>query len=210
MSIRVVVADDHEIIREGLIALLSGTEVEVVGLASDGESAVQMVMERSPDVLLLDVRMPGIDGLDALARIKGEQPDQIVLMMSSYDNPGYAARAVSLGASGYLLKDAPRDEFLSAVRRAAIGQDLWSREKLRRVSSSIATMGDGNQGDVTLTKRERDVLLLLANGQTNRQIAEQLSISAETVKEHVKHLLTKIGVADRTQAAVWAVRHGML
>lgn len=210
MSIRVVVADDHEIIREGLIALLSGTEVEVVGLASDGESAVQMVMERSPDVLLLDVRMPGIDGLDALARIKGEQPDQIVLMMSSYDNPSYAARAVSLGASGYLLKDAPRDEFLSAVRRAAIGQDLWSREKLRRVSSSISTMGDGNQGDVTLTKRERDVLLLLANGQTNRQIAEELSISAETVKEHVKHLLTKIGVADRTQAAVWAVRHGML
>lgn len=210
MSIRVVVADDHEIIREGLIALLSGTDVEVIGLASDGESAVQMVMERSPDVLLLDVRMPGVDGLDALARIKGEQPDQIVLMMSSYDNPGYAARAVSLGASGYLLKDAPRDEFLSAVRRVAIGQDLWSREKLRRVSSSIATMGDGNQGDVTLTKRERDVLLLLANGQTNRQIAEQLSISAETVKEHVKHLLTKIGVADRTQAAVWAVRHGML
>jgi DNA-binding NarL/FixJ family response regulator len=210
MSIRVVVADDHEIIREGLIAQLSGTEVEVIGLASDGETAVQMALERSPDVLLLDVRMPGLDGLEALARVKGGQPEQVVLMMSSYDNPGYAAKAVSLGASGYLLKDAPRDELLAALRRVALGQDLWSREKLRRVSGSIASLGEPIQPEVTFTKREKDVLQLLANGQTNREIAERLEISAETVKEHVKHLLTKIGVADRTQAAVWAVRNGMI
>lgn len=210
MSIRVVVADDHEIIREGLIALLKESDVEIVGLATDGEMAVRMALERSPDVLLLDVRMPVLDGLDALARIKLEQPDQMVLMMSSYDHPGYAARAVSLGASGYLLKDAPRDELLTAVHRVALGQDLWSREKLRRVTGSLATLHDSSRSDVNLTKREWDVLRLLAGGQTNRQIGEQLQISPETVKEHVKHLLTKIGVADRTQAAVWAVRNDML
>jgi len=210
MSIRVVVADDHEIIREGIVALLNGTDVEIVGLASDGETAVQMAIERNPDVLLLDVRMPGVDGLEALARVKGGQPDQAVLMMSSYDNPGYAARAVSLGASGYLLKDAPRDDLLSALRRVALGQDLWSREKLRRMSGSMTRMGEAVPAEITFTKRERDVLVLLAGGQTNREIAEQLGISAETVKEHVKHLLTKIGVTDRTQAAIWAVRNGMI
>lgn len=210
MSIRVVVADDHEIIREGIVALLTGTDVEIVGLASDGETAVQMAIERNPDVLLLDVRMPGLDGLEALARVKGGQPDQAVLMMSSYDNPGYAAKAVSLGASGYLLKDAPRDDLLSALRRVALGQDLWSREKLRRMSGSMSRSGEAPPAEITFTKRERDVLVLLASGQTNREIAEQLGISAETVKEHVKHLLTKIGVTDRTQAAIWAVRNGMI
>jgi len=210
MSIRVVVADDHEIIREGLIALLAGSDVEIVGLASDGESVVQLALERRPDVILLDVRMPVVDGLDALARIKSELPDQIVLMMSSYDHPGYAARSVSLGASGYVLKDAPREELLTAVRRAAMGQDLWSRDKLRRVSSVRTTPPETSSDDVSLTKREWDVLRLLADGQTNREIGDQLRISPETVKEHVKHLLTKIGVADRTQAAVWAVRHDML
>lgn len=210
MSIRVVVADDHEIIREGIVAMLSGSEVEIVGVAADGETAVQMSIERSPDVLLLDVRMPGLDGLDALAKVKVGQPDQVVLMMSSYDNPGYAARAVSLGASGYLLKDAPREELISAVRRVALGQDLWSRDKLRRVSSSMVRAGETPQTEVVFTKREHDVLLMLASGQTNREIAEKLGISAETVKEHVKHLLTKIGVADRTQAAIWAVRNGMI
>lgn len=210
MSIRVVVADDHEIIREGLIALLAGSDVEIVGLASDGESVVQLALERRPDVILLDVRMPVVDGLDALARIKSELPDQIVLMMSSYDHPGYAARSVSLGASGYVLKDAPREELLTAVRRAAMGQDLWSRDKLRRVSSVRTAPPETSSDDVSLTKREWDVLRLLADGQTNREIGDQLRISPETVKEHVKHLLTKIGVADRTQAAVWAVRHDML
>ncbi len=210
MSIRVVVADDHEIIREGLISLLSESEVEIVGLASDGESAISLALERRPDVLLLDVRMPVLDGLDALARIKSELPEQIVLMMSSYDHPGYAARAVSLGASGYVLKDAPREELLTAVRRAALGQDLWSREKLRRVTGARVMPQAASHEDVNLTKREWDVLKLLTDGQTNRQIGDHLQISPETVKEHVKHLLTKIGVADRTQAAVWAVRHDLL
>src|SRR5919108_1877901 len=121
MSIRLVVADDHEIIREGLVALLRDTDVEVVGTAADGETALRMVTELGPDVVLVDVRMPGMDGLDALARIKGEAPQQAVLMMSSYDNPRYAARAVSLGASGYVLKDASKDEFLKALRQAANG-----------------------------------------------------------------------------------------
>jgi DNA-binding NarL/FixJ family response regulator len=204
------VADDHEIIREGLIAMVAGTDVEIVGTATDGESAVQLAFDLKPHVVLLDVRMPGVDGLDVLGRVKAEVPQQIVLMMSSYDNPSYAARAVSLGASGYVLKDAPREEFLKAIRQAANGQDLWSREKLRRVSGSMATVGKPTNAEVALTRREQDVLIHMANGKTNKEIGEYLEISAETVKEHVKHLLTKIGVTDRTQAAVWAVRHGII
>jgi DNA-binding NarL/FixJ family response regulator len=210
MSIRVVVADDHEVVRAGLKSLVAGTDVEVIGEASTGEAAIQRVAELQPDVLLLDIRLPDGDGLKTLGRIKLDHPDLPVLMFSAYDNPTYVARAVALGATGYLLKDMARDDLLNVIRKAAAGEDVWTRDELRRVTGALATPRLTADVEVPLTQRESEVLRQLALGLTNKEIAQSLHISYETVKEHVQHILRKIGVSDRTQAAVWAVRKGLV
>jgi DNA-binding NarL/FixJ family response regulator len=160
--------------------------------------------------VLLDVRMPDGDGLSCLARIKLDLPDVPVVMFSSHDNPTYIARAVALGASGYLLKNASRDEIIAAIRAAAAGETIWSRDELRRVTGALAAPRNGSDAEVPLTKRESEVLKQLAFGLTNKEIAQSLGISYETVKEHVQHILRKVGVSDRTQAAVWAVRKNLV
>jgi DNA-binding NarL/FixJ family response regulator len=210
MGIRLLVADDHEVVRAGLIGLLNDTEIEVIGQATDGEKAVEMAKELKPDVVLLDIRMADSDGLTALSRIKTEQPSVPVLLLSSYDNPTYVARAVALGAQGYLLKGCTREDLLTALRAAAAGDNIWTREELRRVTGALATPRVTADIDVPLTQRESEVLRQLAHGLTNKEIAQSLTISYETVKEHVQHILRKIGVSDRTQAAVWAVRKGLV
>jgi DNA-binding NarL/FixJ family response regulator len=163
-------------------------------------------MKNRPDLAMLDIRMPEGDGLSCLARIKGERPDMPVLMFSSYDNPTYLARALALGAAGYLSKQAAGKDVLNAVRTVAEGGTTWSRDDLRRVTGALTTPVDAKDVEVALTKREGEVLKQLALGLTNREIARSLRISYETVKEHVQHILQKLGVSDRTQAAVWAVR----
>jgi DNA-binding NarL/FixJ family response regulator len=210
MSIRLLVADDHEVVRAGLVGLLHDTEIEVIGQATDGEKVVEMARELKPDVVLLDIRMADTDGLTALSRIKADQPNVPVLLLSSYDNPTYVARAVALGAQGYLLKGCTREELLTALRVAATGENIWTREELRRVTGALATPRVTADIDVPLTQRESEVLRQLAHGLTNKEIALSLTISYETVKEHVQHILRKIGVSDRTQAAVWAVRKGLV
>lgn len=154
--------------------------------------------------------MPGGDGLTALGRIKLDFPHLPILMLSNYDNPTYVARAVALGASGYLLKDMPRADLIDAIHRAHKGESLWTRDELRRVTGALAAPRLGVESEVPLTQREAEVLKLITTGQTNRQIAETMGISYETVKEHVQNMLRKIGVSDRTQAAVWAVRNGLV
>ena len=154
----------------------------------------------------LDIRMPDGDGLTALGRIKLDKPDMPVLILSTFDNPTYVARAVALGASGYVLKGCTRDQLLAAIRSAATGESAWTREELRRVTGALATPRLTADVEVPLTQRESEVLRQLAYGLTNKEIAQTLHISYETVKEHVQHILRKIGVTDRTQAAVWAVR----
>jgi DNA-binding NarL/FixJ family response regulator len=171
---------------------------------------VRLTAKHEPDVVLLDIRMPDGDGLNALGRIKLERPNMPVLILSTYDNPTYVARAVALGANGYLLKGASRDKLLEAIRLAAQGQTSWTREELRRVTGALATPRLGGDVEVPLTQRESEVLRQLAHGLTNKEIALALHISYETVKEHVQHILRKIGVSDRTQAAVWAVRKGLV
>jgi DNA-binding NarL/FixJ family response regulator len=161
-------------------------------------------------VVLLDIRLAEGDGLTALSRIKIDQPDLPVLILSTYDNPTYVARAAALGAAGYLLKGASREELLSAIRKAAGGESVWTREELRRITGALATPRLAADIDVPLTQRESEVLRLLALGQTNKEIGQALHISYETVKEHVQHILRKLGVSDRTQAAVWAVRKGLV
>jgi DNA-binding NarL/FixJ family response regulator len=206
MSIKVLIADDHEVVRAGLKTLLAGSDVEVVGEVATGELAVKYAMENPLDLVLLDIRMPDGDGLTALGRIKLEKPDLPILMLSTFDNPTYIARSVALGASGYMLKGCTRDELIAAIRAAAAGESAWTRDELRRVTGALATPRLAADVEVPLTQRESEVLRQLAYGLTNKEIAQALHISYETVKEHVQHILRKIGVSDRTQAAVWAVR----
>lgn len=210
MAIDVLIADDHEVVRAGLRTLLDGTDVRIVAEAADGNAAFKLATKHRPDVVLLDVRMPEGDGLNCLARIKLDLPNIPVVMFSTFDNPTYVARAVALGAAGYLSKSASRDEIIKAIRTAATGESIWSRDELRRVSGALAAPRNGTDNDVPLTKRESEVLKQLAFGLTNKEIAQSLGISYETVKEHVQHILRKIGVSDRTQAAVWAVRKNLV
>ena len=210
MSVRVLIADDHAVVRAGLRSMVGGTEIEIVAEAADGNRALQLAIENQPDLVLLDVRMPGSDGIACLARIRAELPDIPVLMFSAYDNPTYIARAVALGAAGYLVKTATREELLTGIRSAAAGESIWTREELRRVTGALSTPRVAVDLEVPLTKRESEVLKQLAQGLSNKEIAQALSISYETVKEHVQHILRKVGVSDRTQAAVWAVRKGLV
>lgn len=210
MSIRVLVADDHEVVRSGIVALLANTDIEIIAEASTGEEACRKALELGPDVVLLDIRMPGGDGLTTLGRLKMERPQLPVLIFTTYDNPTYVARAVALGASGYLLKGAGRDELVQAIRTVVNGDNIWTRDELRRVTGALAAPRLGIESEVPLTQRESDVLRYIAMGLTNKEIAQSLNISYETVKEHVQNMLRKIGVSDRTQAAVWAVRKGLV
>jgi DNA-binding NarL/FixJ family response regulator len=204
--IRLLIADDHEVVCSGLKTMVAGTDIKVVGEVATGTAAVKYIQENEVDVVLMDIRMPDGDGLTALGRIKLDKPDLPVLMLSTFDNPTYVARAVALGACGYVLKGCTRDDLLAAIRSAASGESAWTRDELRRVTGALATPRLAADVEVPLTQRESEVLRQLAYGLTNKEIAQTLHISYETVKEHVQHILRKIGVSDRTQAAVWAVR----
>jgi DNA-binding NarL/FixJ family response regulator len=210
MSIKLLIADDHEVVRTGLKSLLSDTDIKIVAEASSGEAAVRLTLKHNPDVVLMDIRMPEGDGLTALGRIKLDRPNVPILVLSAFDNPTYVARAVALGASGYLIKDCGRDQLVEAIQKCAKGESVWTREELRRVTGALATPRVAADVEVPLTQRESEVLRQLALGLTNKEIAQALHISYETVKEHVQHILRKIGVSDRTQAAVWAVRKGLV
>ncbi|MGN6544350.1 MAG: response regulator [Aureliella sp.] len=210
MPISVLIADDHEVVRLGLKNLLQGTECEVIAEAMTGEQALELVSTKKPDLVILDVRMGGGDGLYVLGRIKLDQPALPIILLSTYDNPTYVARAVALGASGYVLKSDTRERLLEAIATAMKGESAWTRDELRRVTGALATPRLQTDVEVPLTQRESEVLKQLANGLTNKEIALALNISYETVKEHVQHILRKIGVSDRTQAAVWAVRKGLV
>ncbi|QDV23114.1 response regulator [Aureliella helgolandensis] len=210
MTISLLVADDHQVVRLGLRNILEGSGIEVAAEATTGEEVLQILLNNKPDCVLLDVRMPGGDGLNILGRIKLDYPEMPVVLFSTYDNPTYVARAVALGAAGYVLKDDTPERLISAIQAAVRGEAAWTREELRRVTGALATPRVVSDVEVPLTQRESEVLRQLANGLTNKEIALALGISYETVKEHVQHILRKIGVSDRTQAAVWAVRKGLV
>ena len=209
-SVRVVVADDHEVVRCGLVNLLDGTDVEIVAEASSGKAAVRLAMKHKPDVILLDIRMaPGNDGLKALEKIRNDAPTVRCIMLTSFDNPTYIARAVASGAHDYILKGCSREELLESITGAASGQLPLRAGELRRVATTMANRVVTPDPDVPLTQREMQVLRHVALGLSNKEIAQSLTISVETVKEHVQNILRKLAVNDRTQAAVWAVRRGL-
>ena len=205
-----LIADDHEVVRSGIKNLLEGTDIAIIGEATNGNEVVRMTAELKPDIVVLDVRMPDGDGLTTLGRLKLDYPNLPVLMLSTYDNPTYVARSVALGACGYLMKTASKEKLLGAIQSGAAGESVWTRDELRRVTGALSTPRLNSDVDVPLTQRESEVLRQLAFGLTNKEIAAALNISYETVKEHVQHILRKVGVSDRTQAAVWAVRKGLV
>ncbi|QDT13042.1 response regulator [Planctomycetes bacterium K23_9] len=210
MSKKLLIVDDHEVIRVGLKMMLENTDIIVDAEATSAAEALEAVKKSVPDVVLMDIRMEGGDGLNTLGRLKLDHPDLPIVLFSAYDNPTYIARAVALGAAGFILKSADRERLVGALQTAASGESAWTREELRRVTGALATPRLGQDIEVPLTQRESEVLRQMAQGLTNKEIAKMLGISYETVKEHVQHILRKIGVSDRTQAAVWAVRKNLV
>jgi DNA-binding NarL/FixJ family response regulator len=211
MSVKILVADDHEMVRSGLASMLAGTDIKIVAEADNGAQAVKQAMKHKPDVVLLDIRMPDGDGLEALDKIHRELPKTKVVVLSTYDNPTYVARAVALGASDYVLKGASRKELISVILTAAEGKSPSQAGELRRVAGAMSKNGITTpKEEIPLTVRETQVLRHVALGLSNREIGRSLTISIETVKEHVQNILRKISLTDRTQAAVWAVRKGLV
>jgi len=210
MGIKLLIVDDHEIVLMGLRVAVQGTEITIVGETANAAETLKAVNLRVPDVVLMDVRMEGGDGLNTLGRLKLDYIDLPIVIFSGYDNPTYIARAVALGAAGFVLKNATKEKLLEVIRKAASGESAWTREELRRVTGALAAPRLSGDIEVPLTQRESEVLRQMALGLTNKEIAKMLLISYETVKEHVQHILRKIGVTDRTQAAVWAVRKNLV
>jgi len=210
MSIRLLVADDHEVIRTGLASLLAGSDIEIVAEAANGKETIAQAEKVRPDVILLDIRMPDGDGLSTLEKLRSKVPDSRVVMLSTYDNPTYIARAVALGASDYVLKGSSREAILNTITAAAEGESPSRSGELRRVAGAMKVRQVLDDDEVPLTQRETQVLRHVALGLSNKEIGRSLEISVETVKEHVQNILRKIAVSDRTQAAVWAVRRGLV
>ena len=210
MSIRLLVCDDHEVIRKGLASLLAGTELEIVGEAVNGKETLTEAQRLKPDVILLDIRMPDGDGLSTLEKLRSKVPDCCVVMLSTYDNPTYIARAVALGASDYVLKGSSREDIVATLTAAGKGESPSRSGELRRIAAAMKVRQAIDDDDVPLTQRETQVLRHVALGLSNKEIGRSLEISVETVKEHVQNILRKIAVSDRTQAAVWAVRKGLV
>ena len=209
--IRIMLVDDHAIWRGGVCSMLEDTEFEVVAQASSGREAVETARRVRPRLVLLDIRMAGGDGLDALVALKQEHPLMAVVMLTTYDNPTYMARAVAGGAAGYLLKGIDQEEMLQALRAVAGGETLLARADLVRALRSVTEGATGSRDLIEpLTDREQEVLRLLATGLNNRDMGSVLFIAESTVKTHVEHIIGKLGVSDRVQAAVWAARHGMV
>jgi len=218
-KIKVLLVDDHPVVREGLHTMLATMpDIEVVAEAGDGLEAIEKASEHRPHVILMDLRMPNMDGLEATRRIKSQFASMSVIVLTIYDNDAYIADAVRAGAGGYLLKDASRDLLIHTIRAVNSGGMLIKSSLLREaILSKVGATGDQSKekhinalAPNGLTPRECDVLRLVIEGQSNKEIGRTLSISEDTAKKHVQVILSKLGVSDRTQAAVKAVRAGFI
>ena len=203
--IRVLVADDHPIVRSGIVALLAAEpDIDVVGEAVDGNEAVRLALELAPDIVLMDLRMPGIDGDEATARILAARPDVRVVVLTTYESDSSILTAIEAGASGYLLKAAPQDEILAGIRSVARGEVALAPSIAAMLVKRVASPA------VSLSPRETEVLALVAQGDSNPSIARKLFVSEATVKTHLLHVFEKLGVSDRTRAVTKAMELGLL
>jgi DNA-binding NarL/FixJ family response regulator len=211
--IRVLITDDHAVVREGLRAFLELQDgLQVVGEAGDGEEAVAQAERLAPDVILMDLVMPGLDGVGAMRRLRQVAPRSRVIVLTSFLDDARLMPAIEAGAAGYLLKDVAPAQLAEAIRAADAGETTISPTVATRLVQAIAQRAEHppGPGSAALTRREREVLVLLAEGYANKRIARELGIAEKTVKAHVGHVLAKLGVADRTQAALLAVRTGLI
>jgi DNA-binding NarL/FixJ family response regulator len=203
-EITVLLADDHEVVREGLrLALLRSPHIRVVGEAADGETAVSLTERRRPDVVVMDLRMPQMDGIEATEEIMRRVPDAKVLIFTAYSERALLQRGLESGARGYILKEAPHETLLRAIEKLAAGETFVDPALMSALTQS-------RTGTDVLTAREREILQLLADGMSNADVAGQLFISQETVKSHVRHILTKLEADTRTQAVAIALRDAMI
>ncbi|TDF92535.1 response regulator [Paenibacillus piri] len=225
MKIKLLLADDHAIVRKGLQVFLSTqADIELVGEAASGHEALAQVEALQPDVVLMDLNMPVLNGIEATRRLKLSHPHVKVIVLTSFSDQDHVLPAIRAGAKGYLLKDIEPDALISSIRRVFAGQVELHPEAAGLLMSSVAegesavspsyrnggeTVPDRHDPLSELTRREREVLGLIALGKSNKEIAEALVITEKTVKTHVSHLLDKLAVADRTQAAIFAWKHGM-
>jgi DNA-binding NarL/FixJ family response regulator len=206
-QIRVLVADDHQVVRQGLRSFLEvQADIEVVGEAADGGECVELAEQLRPDVVLLDLKMPGVDGVEALRMLRDRDNPARVLVVTSFTELSSVVPAVRAGAAGYVFKDVDPPALANAIRSVHAGHILLQPEVAAALLS--ADRPDGGRA-AALTEREREVLAEIARGRSNREIARALVLSEKTVKTHVSSILVKLGVADRTQAALWAVRQGL-
>ncbi len=217
MSIRLLIVDDQELVRTGLrLFLETQVDLEVVGEAGDGAEAIERAREVRPDVVLMDIRMPGMDGVEATARLTapGIEPPPRVLVLTTFDLDEYLFGALRAGAAGFLLKDAPRERLLEGIRVVHSGEALLSPSITRRLIEDFAARTDPVEPPTALlgqlTPREREVLVLVARGLSNAEIAERLVVTEATVKSHVRSILMKFGLRDRVQAVVFAYEHGIV
>jgi DNA-binding NarL/FixJ family response regulator len=210
---RVLIVDDSELAREGLRSLLSGEYgLCVVGEAGSGREALALCRGLRPDLVLMDVRLPELDGLATTRAIKEEFPGIAVLIITMYEDPDYLLEAIKSGATGFVLKGAPKSEIVAAAQRVLRGESMLDSRLTAQLLHRLADQGGrtGSAPALNLTAREREVLFFLSEGKTNREIAEALFVSLGTVKTHVEHIIAKLGAADRTQAAVRGVQLGLL
>ncbi|GAB2998277.1 response regulator transcription factor [Streptomyces pseudoechinosporeus] len=210
--VRVLVVDDQRLIRDGIASLLSiRPGIEIVGTAVDGRDAVAKTLELDPDVILMDVRMPEMDGVEAVAVLRGRAPKCRVVMLTTFDDEEYVVQALRAGAHGYLLKDLPAEELAHAVRLAHAGVTQLDSSVARHLTAALPSPSPADAPPaVSLSPRETDILRLLAHGHTNREIAARLYLSEGTVKNHVSRILTRLALRDRTQAALRARDLGLL
>jgi DNA-binding NarL/FixJ family response regulator len=217
VSIRLLIVDDQELVRTGFrLFLETQRDIEVVGEADNGEEAIELARELQPDVILMDVRMPGMDGVEATTRLTaaGIEPPPRVLVLTTFDLDEYVFGALRAGAAGFLLKDAPRERLVEAIHVVHAGEALLSPSITRRLVADFAARTDPLEQPTALleelTPREREVLVLVARGLSNDEIAERLVVTQATVKSHVGSILMKLGLRDRVQAVVFAYEHGIV
>jgi DNA-binding NarL/FixJ family response regulator len=212
-KIRIMIVDDHPIVREGLVAVLRrDTDFEIVGEAGDGRTAVKRALSLKPDIMLMDLRMPEMGGVEAMQKIRAAAPDIKFLVLTTYDTDEHIVGALEAGASGYLLKDAPREDLFNAIRTVARGEALLQPRVAARLIQHMAagTKPSAGSGEDDLSPREIEVLQLVARGQANKEIAARLMISEATVKTHLAHIFQKLAVNDRTEAVTAALQRGVI
>ena len=205
-KIRLIIVDDHPVVRAGLKGMLSAVEdFDLIGEAADGAEAVELSARLDPDVILMDLKMPGMDGVTAIRKITGRTPDRHILVLTTYDSDADILPAIEAGATGYLLKDTPREELFRAIRAAAQGESVVAPTVAARLMGRMRAPAEEN-----LTAREIEVLAQVADGASNKEIAQSLHISAATVKTHLLHIFGKLGVEGRTAAVTEALKRGIL